>query len=120
MSDALFPADPPAGQRLSQDALGHILAAHRLWLMSGGAEGECLSEASLIGACLERSSLWSARLHRAQLAYADLTEAKLAGASLWGAQMYGAEMLRTEGLTAEQLAAVSDGGGTRAPMARAP
>lgn len=90
------PPSPPGVTMLELDpaALESILDRHRVWLATGGADGE---RAELAGACLRGKSLWRADLRqagldRADLRGANLDHARLGGASLKGASLIGASL----------------------------
>jgi hypothetical protein len=75
-------------------ALRGALAAHALWLGTGGEEGERadLSRADLREADLRRADLRRAVLRRADLSGADLREADLSRAVLREADLSGADL----------------------------
>lgn len=97
MTDRRDGPPSPAGVtvlELDPATLESILDRHRVWLATGGADGE---RAELAGACLRGKSLWRADLRqagldRADLRGANLDHARLGGASLKGASLIGASL----------------------------
>ena len=85
---------PDPKTTLHQNELAGVLAAHRLWLASGFAEGSCanLSGMQLVDADLRGIDLRGADLSHGSLAGADLREADLRGANLFGADLSGAKL----------------------------
>jgi hypothetical protein len=76
--------------------LDTVLAAHKLWRVSGGEAGKRahLARANLAGANLEDASLEGACLEGAYLVDADLARANLAGANLEDANLARANLAR--------------------------
>lgn len=79
---------------LSQQDLLDILERHRLWMASGGGEGERADLRNLVltGRSLWRADLRDALLDGCDLSGADLDHADLRGASLEGARLTDASL----------------------------
>jgi hypothetical protein len=79
---------------MDPEKLKEILAAHKLWRVTGGEKGTRanLARADLVGANLARADLAGANLADAYLVGADLAGANLAGANLAGANLVGANL----------------------------
>lgn len=82
-------------QKMTQENLNAVLAAHKLWMDSDGANGVYadLRRADLHGANLSGADLRCADLRGAALYGADLTDADLRSATLSGAALGRAELL---------------------------
>jgi uncharacterized protein YjbI with pentapeptide repeats len=79
---------------IAKDKLKAILHAHKLWLDSGGKEGQAadLKGANLKGAVLVSCNLQEANLQEANLYGAYLKNASLKSANLAGANLRGANL----------------------------
>ncbi len=82
-------------RRIDSGELKKILADHRMWMESEGAEGH--------RADLRSSHLVIADLFEAYLRRADLSGSDLNGADLRGADIHGADFRETVGLKPEQI-----------------
>lgn len=122
-SSSLSAADLPGAPQLTRlDLLefAEALDQHRLWVETGGQEGNRgdfsganLSDADLTGVNLQGASLQKtilrgadlsmANLRGANLVEADLREANLLGAEFSGANLMGANLYLAEGLWAGRL-----------------
>ena len=80
---------------MNQSEVDHILQQHRLWVLTGGAQGTHanLREAYLRDANLRDANLWGANLWNADLRGADLQNADLRGAYLRGADLQNADLM---------------------------
>ncbi len=97
-------------REVSEDELKQILAAHEMWLETGGEKGKRadlshanLQEAELVGAKLQGANLQGANLLEANLQGAYLFGANLQGANLTVANLIFANLTKANGLTREQL-----------------
>ena len=76
-------------RKMERQKLNEILKKHKLWLSSGGEEGE---RANLSNADLRNANLSGADLRNANLSGADLMVANLRNANLSGADLSGADL----------------------------
>lgn len=90
---------------ISEQELEEILAEHRLWVKSGGRQGNraCLTGTSLRGASLEDVNLQEADLRGADLQDVNFRGANLAHAAFRGADLRGAILVGTRGLMDDRL-----------------
>lgn len=85
--------ESPAPRHPSPEELAAIVAAHKTWLKSKGAEGQ---QADLRNADLSEASLRGADLQRALMTGADLTRADLRGANLRKLDLQGVCLSRAD------------------------
>jgi hypothetical protein len=103
-------------QKMTQEELNAVLAAHKLWMDNDGANGVYadLRRADLHGANLSGADLRCADLRSANLSDTDLIDAALGCADLRDADLHGADLrgadLRSAKLSDADLSGASLGG----------